>query len=143
MPRETVALPVPEQPELPTTNTLDKDLQGSLRRSTYDFTRCPSSQTPRASNCSRQHAHEMPCQCAGTHACISKYLPHMSPQGLTDEGLARHAGLRRSSTRSGSRATGALVLTKQTGSETQERSQRMHKSSSCHVRNQGNMKHHS
>ncbi|CAL8464684.1 g4219 [Coccomyxa elongata] len=39
VPLETVALPVPEQPEAPTTNTLDKDLQGSLRRSTYDFTR--------------------------------------------------------------------------------------------------------
>ncbi|BDA49432.1 probable tRNA-dihydrouridine(47) synthase [NAD(P)(+)]-like [Coccomyxa sp. Obi] len=39
VPRETVALPVSEQPEAPTTNTLDKDLQGSLRRSTYDFSR--------------------------------------------------------------------------------------------------------
>lgn len=42
MPLETVALPVPGQPEAPTTNTLDKDLQGSLRRSNYDFTRSPS-----------------------------------------------------------------------------------------------------
>ncbi len=40
VPQETVALPVPDSPEPPTTNTLDKDLQGSLRRSTYDFGRC-------------------------------------------------------------------------------------------------------
>ena len=43
VPRETVALPVPEQPEAATTNTLDKGLQGSLRRSTYDFSRSPPS----------------------------------------------------------------------------------------------------
>lgn len=40
LPQETVALPVPDLPEAPTSNTLDKDLQGSLRRSTYDFARC-------------------------------------------------------------------------------------------------------
>lgn len=39
VPQGTVALPVADGPEAPTVNTLDKDLQGSLRRSTYDFAR--------------------------------------------------------------------------------------------------------
>ena len=68
LPQETVALPVPDFPEAPTSNILDKDLQGSLRRSTYDFARCIPQQ-PLAFICCLNKGHirishmPKPCLC--------------------------------------------------------------------------------
>ena len=42
IPEGVLELPVQAQPDAPTVNVLDKGVQTTLRRSTYDFAKCDS-----------------------------------------------------------------------------------------------------